>query len=408
MKALAGVYDFQNYWEKLDETNSRGSMGHQHPFGKSLWTMETTLDALKQVSKKDLKYINKNWVNGQWDRRNWDENPFVPASGSIPAVPITLKTFENDTKRTEYYGPNGPNLTLSRASPWTSDDGSTTYPRTLQQYARSANMGENDRFLVEQKKDYKRFTDWLAEENARIQDSGRLTYDADRYNEWFTMHDNTIWFDTSACLHGNKFIGDINKMDVVPQNYDMTNGAWKRTSDIVGSHTYYNSEQMPYGNRYGLDTRVTTTTDLGWNGDEYKNLLQAQVDLMQDCDLDCQSRGTQLTVVAGLMTSVFAVIGLNSIFMFIGTWYFWARICSIYFTMVACMFQAAALIAAGAMLFTKYNMVCGRSLFYTFEPFLWHYGDDLFMTASIWVIAWFAMFIWAACGLCSAYRPMSK
>jgi hypothetical protein len=39
-----------------------------------LWELENTLEALKQVGKKDIKYIEKDWVNAKWNRRNWDYN----------------------------------------------------------------------------------------------------------------------------------------------------------------------------------------------------------------------------------------------------------------------------------------------------------------------------------------------
>jgi len=39
-----------------------------------LWELENTLEALKQVGRKDIKYIEKDWVNAKWNRRNWDYN----------------------------------------------------------------------------------------------------------------------------------------------------------------------------------------------------------------------------------------------------------------------------------------------------------------------------------------------
>lgn len=102
------------------------------------------------------------------------------------------------------------------------------------------------------------------------------------------------------------------------------------------------------------------------------------------------------------MTGIFGIIGLNAIFMFIGAFYYWARVTSIYCTMCACMVQFIGLIVVAPLLFTKFNEVCARSLYYTFAPFIWHYGDDIFMTTALWVMGWFAMFIWLACGLCSA------
>lgn len=62
------------------------------------------------------------------------------------------------------------------------------------------------------------------------------------------------------------------------------------------------------------------------------------------------------------MGTAFGVIGLNAVFMFIGAWRYRWRVCSVYFTMVACLVQLVLSIVSATMLFTKYNAVCGRSL----------------------------------------------
>lgn len=116
MRALAGDSDwygemkFANYFEKLDANGVWSEDSVNSPFGK-LWDLENTLEALKQVDKKDIKYIEKNWVNGRWERRNWDNNAgFIDSapSAAVPSFTQALKPFADDTKVTEYYGPNGP------------------------------------------------------------------------------------------------------------------------------------------------------------------------------------------------------------------------------------------------------------------------------------------------------------
>ena len=55
-------------------------------------------------------------------------------------------------------------------------------------------------------------------------------------------------------------------------------------------------------------------------------------------------------MMASLMGTAYGIIGLNALFMFIGTWRYRWRICSVYCTMFACLFQFAILIAVGACL----------------------------------------------------------
>ena len=43
------------------------------------------------------------------------------------------------------------------------------------------------------------------------------------------------------------------------------------------------------------------------------------IDLFEDCDIDCQATGSQLTTVAGLMGLSYGIVCLNAIFMFCGT-----------------------------------------------------------------------------------------
>ena len=114
MRALAGDSDahgemtFANYFEKHDSLGVWSEDSVNSPFGQ-LWALENTLEALKQVDRKDIKYIEKDWVNAKWERRNWDNNDGYTdtAVGSTNFVKA-LKPFADDTTVTEYYGPNGP------------------------------------------------------------------------------------------------------------------------------------------------------------------------------------------------------------------------------------------------------------------------------------------------------------
>ena len=112
------------------------------------------------------------------------------------------------------------------------------------------------------------------------------------------------------------------------------------------------------------DVDISVSGSTNWSdGDLYKDLLKDKIDLFEDCDADCHAKGSQLTIMGVLMSVMYTIVGLNALAMFIGTWRYRWRICSVYCTFVACMIQFALLIAVGALMFTKYNAVCARSLY---------------------------------------------
>ena len=173
------------------------------------------------------------------------------------------------------------------------------------------------------------------------------------------------------------------------------------------SQTVQNPER--YGNvdwAQSWDVSLDVSGSMNWSDEDlYRDLLKDYIDLMEDCDVDCQARGSQLTTIAGLMGAIYGLVALNAVFMFIGTWRYRWRICSIYCTFGVCLFQFAALIAAGAMMFTKYNAICGRSMTETMgEGNMWTMADDFYMTFSLWIISFITMFCFVCCGLCSAIR----
>jgi hypothetical protein len=152
------------------------------------------------------------------------------------------------------------------------------------------------------------------------------------------------------------------------------------------------------------DVDVKVTGKIGWaDGDLTTDLAQALLDLDDDCDLDCQKRGSALTVIAILMRTSYGIIALNALFMFIGAWRYRARVCSVYCTFVACLCQLILLIVSATMMFTKYNNVCMRSLSKTFEGFRWTMADDFQMTFNLWVASFILMLPFVCCGMCSAY-----
>ena len=106
------------------------------------------------------------------------------------------------------------------------------------------------------------------------------------------------------------------------------------------------------------------------------------------------------------MGAAYGIIGLNALFMFIGAWRFRWRVCSIYCTFVACLFQFAILVTAGVLLMTKYNNVCSRSMTITAPGSVrWTMADDFSITFQLWISTIFTTFIFLCCGMCSAWNP---
>ena len=154
---------------------------------------------------------------------------------------------------------------------------------------------------------------------------------------------------------------------------------------------------------WNVDLKVSGS--INWaNNDLNMELIQAFIDLANDCDMDCQKNGSQLTTIGILMGSAFGLIALNSLFMLIGAWRYRWRVCSVYCTFVACMLQFALTVASATMLFTKYNNVCGRSLTNTFAGFRWTMNDDVTMTFNFWLCSLILMFPFLCCGMCSTYQ----
>lgn len=155
----------------------------------------------------------------------------------------------------------------------------------------------------------------------------------------------------------------------------------------------------------GLATDITVNADFKHNNKEPTlGLLKAKIDLYEDCDDDCRKYGSRMTPSAILLGVAYGIIGLNSLFMLIGAWRWRWRVCSLYCTIFACLFQFAILITTGVFLMTKYNAVCGRSMAKTAgDAFPWTMVDDFKMTFSLWVGSFFVMFGFLCCGLCSAW-----
>lgn len=89
------------------------------------------------------------------------------------------------------------------------------------------------------------------------------------------------------------------------------------------------------------DTRITGIGEghIDWADENlYRDLLKDFIEMREDCDIDCQARGSQLTLIATLLGASYGLVCLNSLIMFIGVWRYRARVCSIYCTLFTAVF----------------------------------------------------------------------
>jgi hypothetical protein len=258
-----------------------------------------------------------------------------------------------------------------------------------------------------QKQRYNSWYDWeVARANTHI-----INWNGQEYDHWKTMHEDVIWFDTIPCTVG-PHIGDANNVIINPVSTETASRAsWFKAVDGGPATTNYGTNNQvalpPSSIRYDAwDTDINVVGSTKWSDEDlYRDLLKERIELAEDCDVDCLAKGSQLTIIAILMSVAYSVVGLNAIAMFIGTWRCGWRICSVYCTFFACIFQFAILISVGAMMFSKYGALCARSMNSTAAPFLWTMADDFYVTFIVWIFSFIWMFVFVCCGMCSAFRP---
>ena len=140
----------------------------------------------------------------------------------------------------------------------------------------------------------------------------------------------------------------------------------------------------------------------------YTGILKTHIELMEDCDQDCQKFGSGMSVVAAINQISLAFILLNFLCMFIGTWRWRARVFSTYCTYISCVTQFIILIVSGTMLFTPYAMMCSTSLTKTAgEKVSWHSADDFYMLVWLWATQWIWMFVFVFAAMCQQARCTS-
>ena len=242
-------------------------------------------------------------------------------------------------------------------------------------------------------------------------------WSAEQYQEWEDMHDpnKVMWYDTAACWNTGRIQRSYGHMFFTGDKFAT---AWsKGTEDLDTGGP--NRADAPAGatlvNTYpkGADgTTVNWGTSLSWAGSTivntdkafYTDVLKTHIELIEDCDMDCQKFGSGLSVVAAINQVSLAFILLNFLCMFIGTWRWRARVFSTYCTYVSCFVQFIILIVSGTMLFTPYSMMCSTSLVKTAGDFSWHVADDWYAVTMLWATQWVWMFVFVCAAMCQQYR----
>ena len=234
------------------------------------------------------------------------------------------------------------------------------------------------------------------------------------------MHDpnKIMWYDTAACWNTGRIQKSYSSMKF---NGEKMGNSWSKGIEYLDT-----ADQAPVGapdqtvttvvNNYptgGDGSTVNWGTSLVWGGhtiiskdkEFYTNVLKGHIELIEDCDMDCQKFGSGLSVVAAINQISLGFIVLNFLCMFIGTWRWRARVFSTYCTYVSCFVQFIILIVSATMLFTPYTMMCATSLEKTMgDGISWHIADDWYAIVVLWATQWVWMFVFVCAAMCQQYR----
>ena len=225
-----------------------------------------------------------------------------------------------------------------------------------------------------------------------------ISCDADKYAEWETMNTNVVWFDTAPCMNYASRVGGIKDFRITPNSDDPISYGW--WTEVGNS-----PERIDGTTDWSTDIKIEGAIG-HMNGDAFKGQLKGWVDTIENCDIDCQARGSGMSLVSILNGTSLGIICFNALIMFIGAWKCWARIWSTYCTMFACVFQFAILIVSATYLFSQYTIsMCSVSTEGTAEGFLWTMKDDVEMNITLWVGQMIFMFVFVAFGFCQTRVP---
>ena len=265
----------------------------------------------------------------------------------------------------------------------------------------------------------------------------QIDADAKKYEEWDTMHNRSVvWYDTGACSLSNELrgkygvIGDANFLVWKASAPWFDNAA--NAGSYLGLNWWTGNKENPEPDRPGdvasnFSTNVQAVhpfhqlapipSELNVADDfalMKRNLKHYES--MKDCDMDCQAKGSQLSLIAALNVASLTLIFLNGLLGIWGGWSTLGRVAQAYFNIFTCLFQLAILLTCSTMLFTPYALQCYTSLFPTAGGFaddstgftLWTMHDDYVMIITLWATQFIWLFIFFVIGMCGAYRESDE
>jgi len=221
-EALAGMRAFADYKDPLD---------------RDVWKARKTLAVLQDKPLKDIKYLqvgdageglgskDEGWVSQTYeDYWRYQEYYQRDANGAqiLDSLnqPIEVRQWSDGLN---YSGPNGdPKLSQ------------LYFTETYDQKTKDMTIQEHNRQVQ-----------W---------ETDPIGYSTARYEEWKTMREGTIWYDTAGCFSA-QMIGDVNEVVANP-----TTTRYNTTGTPVQTYTYFGSDATLAG------TSIQRNTPVAYNG----------------------------------------------------------------------------------------------------------------------------------------------
>lgn len=121
------------------------------------------------------------------------------------------------------------------------------------------------------------------------------------------MHSDVTWFDTAACIDAPAYVSEVNKVSLTSTEFGNREAGDPSDDDFTDDESpnvtagWWSQSNAPRNANGDVDWRsdVEMEGTINRNDDKlYLTYLTEYIKLVEDCDMDCQKRGSQLTLVA--------------------------------------------------------------------------------------------------------------
>ena len=170
---------------------------------RTLWEEKNLLDVLDEKDFKQLKFMQAGWKDTEYNRR-------------VFKLRSVEKADANDSNN-KY---NGNEFYWEDEKIWSDANGDE---KDNQYYFTQKQRMDGEKVQTDDRTAY----------------NDRTTWSGKRYDEWATMHDGTIWFDTAGCLTGSK-IGEVNAATVSPKVRDNETLQWNNSGHNPSTNLAWN------------------------------------------------------------------------------------------------------------------------------------------------------------------------